>query len=186
MGRPVTGVRSPVAQHDVADRTSRTRGAALCTCIALCCCTPLNQTPPWLYNADPVDPTLMCGSRNASGKAEATPPRARAKPEEIQARVRSHYGELRDCYEDALGRTPYARARMRFRFVILESGKVENVCLERADLKDNVAATCMRDVFSRIVFEAPPGRTIVVYPIQFAPGKPKDPPAKATTADGGT
>lgn len=90
-------------------------------------------------------------------------------PAAIQALVRSHYSELRVCYEEVLGRDPEARGQMQTRFVIDKHGAVTSACLERADIDDHDGGECLLEEFRELRFPTAASDLTVIYPIRFVP-----------------
>jgi hypothetical protein len=123
--------------------------------------TPLriNSLPPGFWT--PADPNT-CHDQDVPGQV---PPR------EIQRIVRSHYRELRACYDQALQRNPYARGGVMFGFVIGGDGRVSSVRISSNALPDCAAVRCMQGWFRRMTFPQPNrgGVVTVQYPIMFAP-----------------
>ena len=103
--------------------------------------------------------------------AQLPPGGRRLPPEVIQALVRSHYPEFRECYETGLGRNPELRGLVKVRFVIGPNGRVTQAWIAEATLPDCDVAHCVRDAFKRIEFPGPDGGTVtVVYPIMLERG----------------
>jgi hypothetical protein len=122
----------------------------------------------WLAD---VDPSL--GEPPKTQCLEGTPSEreGRLPPEEIRRIARSHYGELRQCYEGALGRDPNATGKIVTLFVIGLDGKMTSVRIAYTTLPDCEAVRCMREVYKAMVFPRPEGgRVTVIYPITFDPG----------------
>ena len=94
----------------------------------------------------------------------------RLAPVVIQRVVRSHYGQLRKCYEQGLGRDRNLRGRVSARFVIPESGLVSSVANAGSDLPDAEVVNCILRSFAGMRFPSPAGGSVVVvYPIMLAP-----------------
>ncbi len=108
------------------------------------------------------DPKVQYGATTVSG---------RLPPAVIQLVVRKHFGNLRGCYEPALGINAALTGRVSVRFVIGRDGKVSHVTDGGSDIPDPQVVSCVLQVFT--TFEFPPpanGIVTVVYPVMFAPG----------------
>ena len=105
----------------------------------------------------------------------------------LQSVVRGAYGHFRDCYEDALDRTPNLRGRVTVRFIITEAGDVLSVRAvelpEGGPLKDELlqtglyttlpddqVTTCLVWHYKRLKFPRNDGGLQhVIWPIKFDP-----------------
>ena len=88
--------------------------------------------------------------------------------------MRSRYGEFRLCYEDALWRNREAAGRVQMRFIIANSGHVEDACVEEPTLADGEMLECLQAELLALNFGTG-SRTTVVYPIMFLPGSSTTP-----------
>jgi hypothetical protein len=91
--------------------------------------------------------------------------------QEIQATIRAHYEELRQCYEAALVRHPRLDGMLKVRFTIGSDGSVTAAeRMEETDLPDAEAVGCMLAVFRGLVFYNPEHKSVTVhYPVKFSP-----------------
>jgi TPR repeat protein len=95
---------------------------------------------------------------------------ARLPPEVVQRVVRSHYDDLRRCYESALAKRPWIEGRVAVRLVIQTDGRVASAENAGSDLPDPEAIECMFAEYRKLVFPSPEGGIVtVVYPIVFTP-----------------
>jgi hypothetical protein len=88
----------------------------------------------------------------------------------IQQVVRSHFAEMRLCYEHGLARNGNLTGKVTTRFVIGTDGaaKAELAC---TSMPDDVAVDCIVGEFGKLRFPIPDGGTVTaVYPIIFNPG----------------
>ena len=94
----------------------------------------------------------------------------------IQTTVRSHYPQLRACYERSLhdaqaldAATPDSKVSVYSE--VGPGGEVFQARLVNVTLPDPKFQTCMLDAYREMRFEPPPGgNTTFVYPILFSPG----------------
>jgi hypothetical protein len=127
----------------------------------------LGTPPPWWPKPQPVSPSLICQQAvNGREKDGANPPR---DPRAIQERVRSSYGLIRDCYEDALGRHPRAQGLLQTRFMIEADGRTSYACLQKIEIEDNEFALCLLGRFREMTFGPAAQKVTVVYPLRFEP-----------------
>lgn len=80
----------------------------------------------------------------------------------------SSYLDFRACYEDALWRKPDASGRVRLRFVINESGRVEGSCVQHPMFADGGTVDCILARLNSIDFGVGE-RVTVIYPILLIP-----------------
>ncbi len=95
----------------------------------------------------------------------------RLHPSRIQAAVRAHFGDFRQCYQAKLASRPELAGTVVPKFTIGRDGSVTNVVDHGSDLPDAEVVACVFDVISKIRFQAPAsGIVTVVYPIALSPG----------------
>ncbi len=92
----------------------------------------------------------------------------RLDPALIQAIVRQALPTFKQCYDAGAKKL---RGQVRVRFVILESGTVNQVTDRDSTLADKAIVSCVLDATSKLTFprRSAGGTVTVVYPIQFAP-----------------
>jgi hypothetical protein len=127
--------------------------------------------------------------RAARSSAPATAPAAAAPPEGaeggpriekkyIQERVREDFFPLaKQCYEDALKRTPGIAGKIALHFTIVGDEKIGGIVEdasvgEESTLHDEEFETCMSESMMTMTFPPPRGggTVTVMYPIDFSPG----------------
>jgi hypothetical protein len=86
----------------------------------------------------------------------------------IRRVVRSHWGQVRKCYDAGLARDPELRGRVVLRFVIAETGAVESSEVSESTLSDVRVGTCVAKASLSWRFVAG-GRVVVLYPFRFSP-----------------
>ncbi|WP_159397506.1 AgmX/PglI C-terminal domain-containing protein [Sorangium cellulosum] len=112
----------------------------------------------------------------------------RLPPPVIQSEVRSHFGQVRACYEDGLKRDPKLAGKVTACFVIEKDGavgahKVAGPAEDPGTIPDPVVRDCIDKVLATLRFPAPQGGIVsVVYPILLSPG---DGPPGAGSAPAG-
>jgi hypothetical protein len=147
-------------------------GATILGLLLCCSCSRVARgtSPPPLRAPRPG--TICAGELAIKKAASGAGSRVtdRRQPKSIQETVRSRYGQLRTCYEDALWRNAEARGQVSMRFVISASGRVESACVEQPALADGEMLECLRAEFLVLNFGTGQPLTTVVYPILFEPG----------------
>ena len=96
----------------------------------------------------------------------------RLPPESVQRVVRSNFGRIRACYEDALLRSPQLEGRVSVKFVIARNGAVSAAEIgENTTLADAKASACIVAQYKQMAFPEPEGGIVtVVYPVVFSRG----------------
>jgi|SRR6478736_323515 len=112
-------------------------------------------------------PTTAGEIPKSSNEGKKVKPRV---PAEIQASIRSHFSELRDCYVHRLRFNPNLEGKVQTKFAILPSGEVTSVHIIDTTIPDCFVPACMADVFQRMTFSPAEGVTTVTYPVMFSPG----------------
>lgn len=93
-------------------------------------------------------------------------------PEVIQRTVRQNFGRFRLCYEDGLKASPGLTGGITVQFTIDPNGVVQGLQKQGDDLANAAVSACVVRAFSGMSFpETGGGPVVVVYPIQFAPGR---------------
>ena len=91
-------------------------------------------------------------------------------PEEIQARVRASFGEVRACYESLLERDKTAEGKILLEFVIAADGKVERAVFgDDTTIKDAKLESCVLASVRKFEFPAVGKATTVKYPVVMTP-----------------
>jgi hypothetical protein len=87
-------------------------------------------------------------------------------PKEVVRRiVRANFPAIRSCYDAALRKDPGLKATVSTRFVIDQTGAVENATSSGEPMMN----TCVQRVFGAMSFPAPEnGKALVSYPIDFS------------------
>ncbi|HEY1954425.1 MAG TPA: AgmX/PglI C-terminal domain-containing protein [Polyangiaceae bacterium] len=138
---------------------------------------------------------VVVNALNASPKvaavthSEPRPVNGRLAPSVIQHVVRSHFGEMKSCYEAGLAKDPSVGGRTRTRFVIDRTGHVSSAeDVESDSTLPSEVRECVTKQFSALEFPPPVGGIVtVVYPLIFTPGSGETTPegdAGAPSADG--
>jgi serine/threonine protein kinase len=122
------------------------------------------------------------------GRCECAPGGARSKAlqdggcavadtksnEKIQRYIRSHFGELRKCYEAAQLKAPKITGKIGARFRISPEGKPYDVSISQTDVPDPEFQECFIRKFASFQFAPPPdGDLEIEYPIVFNDGAKK-------------
>ncbi len=83
--------------------------------------------------------------------------------------VEGHAGELEDCYEEALARSPEARGRLLIQIVVRAEGTVRAADVAGSQLKDDAVGSCFAKKAASWEFPASEGggSTRVTYPFQL-------------------
>ncbi len=92
----------------------------------------------------------------------------------IDAMIKRHLRQIRNCYESELTRgNPKIRGRVMTRFVISASGRVSRAAVTATSLKSARVERCLTGVIKRIQFPEPLGGGVVEvsYPFVFSPSK---------------
>ncbi|HWO14366.1 MAG TPA: AgmX/PglI C-terminal domain-containing protein [Polyangiaceae bacterium] len=90
-------------------------------------------------------------------------------PQGIRRSVRSHYPQIRACYERGLGRHPTLRGRVMLRFVIDRDGTISELVVADNQVPDCSVVHCLRETMARVTFSPASVITTVQYPIVFEP-----------------
>jgi TonB family protein len=85
----------------------------------------------------------------------------------ILAVVRAYQAPLRACYQQGLARDPDLAGTVVLRFDVDAGGSVQNLSVSRSTLASPEVAQCVLQIFARIPFPRPEGRTTVTYPLTF-------------------
>ncbi|MCC6527543.1 MAG: AgmX/PglI C-terminal domain-containing protein [Polyangiaceae bacterium] len=140
------------------------------------------------------------GAGRGGTGSRATPPRVRMgtpsvsgrlPPEVVQRILRQHFGRLRLCYEQGLGRDPKLEGRVVVGFTIQRSGEASDLATG-GDLPDAGVKSCVERALTGLHFPAPEAGVVKVScPIAFSPGDAgpaatSPAPALSTATPGGT
>ena len=106
------------------------------------------------------------GQARAAAGAEGTLDRT-----QIREVVIAHIGELRGCYNQALGRDPNAQGKVVLDFTIGREGAVIRSEVASSDVGDPQMNECLRVAVGGWTFPTPDGGVVQVnYPFTFEPG----------------
>jgi hypothetical protein len=140
-------------------------------------------------------PTPEAAARAAkpASTGDEKPARHQYEPSYIQQAVRQDIFPLvKECYEQALKRSPKLRGRVIVNFTLVGDPEVGGVVDEgdideSSDLKDAEMSTCVRESFMTLTLDKPPaggGTVTVKYPILFSPGDEEDGDAGSKSQQG--
>jgi len=113
------------------------------------------------------------------GRGSRVPTVRQARPEVVGAldgelirrAVGPHVGEVRRCYDTALGRDPNARGRVTIAFEIDGAGKVPAATVQASTMRDPAAGECIAAAMVGWKFPRPrTGTAQVVYAFVLEPG----------------
>ena len=115
-------------------------------------------------------PSASASVQNAApGKVDRKPGVGRLPPTVIQQIVRSHFSEMRRCYEDALRTSPKLEGKVLVRFIIDRDGHTSSAEDGGSTIADPNVIACVVSEFKALVYPVPEGGIItVVYPILFS------------------
>jgi beta-lactamase regulating signal transducer with metallopeptidase domain/biopolymer transport protein ExbD len=120
-------------------------------------------------------PDQLCGRKGPLPPAAPEPPAASARGSldrtVIQTVIRATLGDIKNCYEAGLARSPKLRGRVVARFTIGDAGKVVASAIKKSTLRDERVERCIGDVVGKMEFPRPLGGGIVMveYPFTFTP-----------------
>jgi hypothetical protein len=92
-------------------------------------------------------------------------------PEVVQRIVRSNYGRVRLCYDQALRVNPSTQGKVVTKFAIGPDGKVTSASVDKSDIADPALGECIARAFRTLSFPAPEKapRVTVEYPLLLSP-----------------
>ena len=119
-------------------------------------------------------PSAECEETKTTSRGVGAGPSVSGKlpPEVISRVVRSHLGEVRRCYEAALGKSVDLRGTVKIKFTIGADGNVLSAADDGSQFASPDTIECIRAAVRRFSFPRPEGGTvIVVYPFVLEPSR---------------
>lgn len=91
--------------------------------------------------------------------------------EEILAVIRSNLSQIRHCYERLLQRSPSSAGKIKVRFVVNRTGRVNSASTTQSDIGDGKMKSCLLGLIRTWNFPKPRGgeQVTVNYPFTFNP-----------------
>jgi metallo-beta-lactamase class B len=116
-------------------------------------------------------PLVLLALGASAGGAAPPPPPGSLDKEVIRGVIRSHVGEVKDCYERELDKAPDLFGRVMVRFTIAASGEVTDSALESSTIRSLPVEACTVAAVRRWRFPKPEGGGIVIvsYPFVLVP-----------------
>lgn len=88
--------------------------------------------------------------------------------EVVQRIVRANFPRFRQCYELGLRTDPELKGSVVTKFIIDQTGAVENVSFAGGTMSDSKVSACVVSTFGMLSFPSPEnGKALVTYPIAF-------------------
>ncbi|HVU03884.1 MAG TPA: AgmX/PglI C-terminal domain-containing protein [Polyangiaceae bacterium] len=136
--------------------------------------SPSSEAAPAAPPADEAKGSETAPPESAPGGEAATPSSGDTRTlESIQALVKEHRKEARDCYEKALKEIPGLKGDVVIEFIVNPSGKVKHAELNeaRSTIREASLSACVVDVITKIQFprSSKGKQSRVNYPFNFNP-----------------
>ena len=95
--------------------------------------------------------------------------------ENVRFTIRSHFNEVKDCYDKNLKENPNEEGKIDVHFVLNDQGKVEESKIneQASTLKSPAVRTCVTELFKTWRFPRPAPGTVVEVDFPFILEKPK-------------
>ncbi|MEL6343803.1 MAG: AgmX/PglI C-terminal domain-containing protein [Myxococcota bacterium] len=92
------------------------------------------------------------------------------RPEQIDRVVKSHFNQIRYCYQRELNRQPDLGGKITVKFVISNEGSVSKAVIKQSSLNNAAVERCVTGRFYKMNFPKPSGNGIVIvsYPFLFS------------------
>jgi TonB family protein len=126
-----------------------------------------------------------CHAHDSASKPVEDTPKVHGSldKEVIRGTIRTHLGEVSDCYDAELAKGPFFEGRVMVQFTIAGAGNVVESVVQESTAKNAAVEKCITDAVRAWMFPQPKGGGIVVvsYPfvLRAAPGAEDSPDKNA-------